>query len=525
MRLYLRILFVLLSCLLLAASTKVVFGSFEWQGIGVLAWFALVPLILAVMRSSVRTASALAFLFAFAYYLLMIFWMGHALYFFGGYSVVATVVTVVFACITQAFFPTAAIGLALFVSRRWKGELIVWLSVMWVAFEFLRSYVPFGGFPWANLAVSQFGAIYAIQMAGGAGMCALSFILRWVQCFIAGVIASIGTNRNDSTIPKAVITAVLLLAVFTYGHIRVSSVSKEIDDSPKIKVAALQGNIRQSDKMNESLSKRNLGIYAMATKKVIPSHPYLIIWPETSFPWTISRSTQSIAPSLMGLLSAADADFPYLLFGSVTDTNPNDAFNSALLMNSNGKLIDIYDKVHLAPFGEYIPLRWFFSFMPSVAGPVGGDFVRGEGVRLLNAGGLLIGPLICYEEIFPAIAREETLLGADLLVNISSNAWFGRTSAPYQQMAMSVFRAVENRRFLIRATNTGVSSVITPVGEISVQSPIFERANIVSDVAVMDSLTLYSLYGDWFAYGCTAYAIVGLIFSLMTLVRQRKRRT
>jgi apolipoprotein N-acyltransferase len=160
-----------------------------------------------------------------------------------------------------------------------------------------------------------------------------------------------------------------------------------------------------------------------------------------------------------------------------------------------------YDKVHLVPYGEYVPLRPFFPFLNKLVEGAG-DFQKGKHITPLPMGKYAVGVLICYEGIFPWIGREYKRKGADLLVNITNDAWFGSTSAPYQHMSMTVFRAVENRTFLLRSANTGITAIVSPTGEIVKQTELFTRTFLKGSVKFLDRKTIYTLYGDIFVYVC-----------------------
>ncbi|MBU0575787.1 MAG: apolipoprotein N-acyltransferase, partial [Proteobacteria bacterium] len=191
--------------------------------------------------------------------------------------------------------------------------------------------------------------------------------------------------------------------------------------------------------------------------------------------------------------------------------------NSAFLLRPDGTLSGRYDKVHLVPYGEYVPLRRFFPFIGKLVAGVG-DFKAGKGFYPLTINIHRLGVLICYEAIFPEGAREYKQKGAQILVNITNDAWFGRTSAPYQHLSMTVFRAIETRLYLVRAANTGISSIIDPTGEILSRTGIFERTFLKGEVKIIDERTFYAAYGDLFVYLC------GISLLIIFIISTRKRR-
>jgi apolipoprotein N-acyltransferase len=191
--------------------------------------------------------------------------------------------------------------------------------------------------------------------------------------------------------------------------------------------------------------------------------------------------------------------------------------NSAFLLAPKGEIAGRYDKVHLVPYGEYVPLRKLFPFISKLTAGIG-DFRTGEGYKPLSLDNHKVGVLICYEGIFPVGSRTYRQQGADLFVNITNDAWFGRSSAPYQHLSMTVFRAIENRLYLLRAANTGITAIIDPMGKIVSHTDIFTAAVLKGRVRFIDNRTFYMAYGDAFAYLCLAF------LALVTLTSLKRRK-
>ena len=229
----------------------------------------------------------------------------------------------------------------------------------------------------------------------------------------------------------------------------------------------------------------------------------LIVWPETAVPFYLASDTGESAV-VRGIAGEAGA---YVLTGSPsyrfnTDTGRPEFLNSAYLLGPTGEISGRFDKVHLVPFGEYVPFKRLLFFIDKLTEGVG-DFVAGPGPYPMEFESSGIGVLICYESIFPRLAAAHVKNGAGVLVNITNDAWFGRTSAPYQHFQMSVLRAVENRVFLLRAANTGISAVVDPAGRVINQTALFEQAAVVEDIRLREGRpTFYTAGGDLFAYLC-----------------------
>jgi len=243
----------------------------------------------------------------------------------------------------------------------------------------------------------------------------------------------------------------------------------------------------------------------------------MIVWPETATPFHF----QDVNDLHRDVLGVAMRSGSYLLFGSpsyVLDGRTENVQNSAFLVSPAGRIEGKYDKVHLVPFGEYVPLRSVFPFMGRLAACVG-DCLPGTSFTPLLMRGVEIGVLICYEGIFPEIAGEYQRKGARLLVNITNDAWFGRSSAPYQHLSMVTLRSIENRVYTVRAANTGVSAIIDPVGRITAQTNIFERTTLSGRIHLSEGLTFYAKHGDIFVYGC--FGILAL--AAMTALKRREK--
>jgi len=323
-------------------------------------------------------------------------------------------------------------------------------------------------------------------------------------------------QKNRYPIVEIATACAVLLAVYGYGHLRTADIEATMKKTCSVEVALVQGNIDQNIKWDERYQSETLDIYRSLSLQSIPAPDGLIVWPETAAPFYFER------PGLQreAVVQLARISGRSILFGSpkYEEENGKVSFmNSAYLLRPDGVVAGRYDKVHLVPYGEYVPLWRFFPFIGKLVAGVG-DFRPGRGFDPLTDNGRRFGILICYESIFPEAARSYKIKGADLLVNITNDAWFGRTSAPYQHLSMTVFRAIENRLYLVRAANTGVSAVIDPTGVIQSQTDIFKRTVLKGEVKFIDESTLYAAYGDLFVYLC------GLMLILIDFIQKRRRK-
>jgi apolipoprotein N-acyltransferase len=352
-----------------------------------------------------------------------------------------------------------------------------------------------------------------IQIADLSGVYGISFLIVVVNVFIYHLLFR--HHRTSDGFPKweFLFAALLAGATFAYGQHRLAE--KETTDpvSRYIRIAIIQGNIDQSVKWDPAHQARTVSTYERLTRAAYPSKPNLIVWPETSVPFFF-QDNKDYSPKILSLAKESEA---LLLFGSPAyERNATNTryYNRAYLITPEGKPADYYDKTHLLPFGEYVPLKRFLSFVNRLV-PAAGDFEAGNRTVPLAHGDVSMGVLICYEAIFPELARAHAREDANVLVNITNDAWFGMTSAPYQHLCMAAFRAVENRIPMIRAANTGLSAYIGPQGKIVAQSSLFDEAVLKGflDVAT-PPLTFYARYGDLFAFTSVILALIGIVFSL-----------
>jgi apolipoprotein N-acyltransferase len=285
----------------------------------------------------------------------------------------------------------------------------------------------------------------------------------------------------------------------------------EVGNSP-MRIALVQGNIDQRVKWDPAWQERTLAIYQDLTAAAAHERPQLIVWPEAAVPFFFRADSRRAA--VEGMARAADA---YLLVGA-PDWQAGQPRNTAFLIGPDGQMVGRYDKRHLVPFGEYVPLRQLLSFVNPLAGGAIGEFASGHEATVFATPNGRFSVVICYEAIFPDEVRDFFRGGADFLINITNDAWFGRSAAPAQHLAMAAFRAVENRAYLIRAANTGISAIVTPDGHIVQASGLFTRVVLSGAINPHTSGSFYTWHGDLFAWGTVGVAIVTAIGSLTPIV-------
>jgi len=392
------------------------------------------------------------------------------------------------------------------------GERGLWLfPVVWVAVEVARSCL-FSGFPWMLLGYSVAGSAALRQAADLAGVYGLSFLLAvsGVSVFLAGR-RLCGGFTAKAAVPLIPGAAALLFLVL-YGRAGSANPSGAPAPVPEVRAAVAQGGIDQSVKWAPGSQSAALGIYGELTMKARDAGAQVVVWPETAAPFfygaeaDLSRRLDSIA---------VVAGIP-IIFGAPW-YDPGAAggryYNSVFHMDGRGVVLGRYDKRHLVPFGEYIPLRSVLFFLSKLTEGEG-DFSSGTGPALFRVGGRPVAASVCYEALFPALMREGVLGGAEWFVNVTNDAWFGDTVAPRQHLAMARMRCVEFRRPMVRAANSGISAFIDADGGVAASLGLFRRGVLVAAVRPATVETVYAKTGEIFGVSCSILTIFALIFPL-----------
>ncbi len=348
-----------------------------------------------------------------------------------------------------------------------------------------------------------------LQLADITGVYGLSFLIVLVNATL--YLLFFPPRGKAVPFKQAAVVALILVAWVGYGYYRLGAMAQLTAASPKIKVAVCQGNLKQGEKWKKEMVLTTLERYAELTRRVKGAQ--LIIWPETSAPFFFMR-TPDLDAKVRDIAKESGA---YLLFGSPAFELTSEGeryFNRAYLLNPQGETIGTYDKAHLVPFGEYVPLRHYFPFsMIGKMVPMVGDFAEGPVGATVSLPEGAIGPLVCYESIFPYLSRAQVANGARLLVNITNDAWFGKTAAAAQHLSMAVLRAVENHVCLARAANTGISAFIDGSGHILWQSQLYVPDAHAVELAWLPGGSLYTRIGDVFAWACIIVCGLALILA------------
>jgi apolipoprotein N-acyltransferase len=509
----------LATALLLAAAMP---GRLGWWP---LLFVALVPLLGFALRERPGRSMLAGLLAGFVYHLCLLYWIVFVLGRYGGLPLWLSVPALMLLSLYMAVYPALFAGLISYSTGRKRGlpsATLLLAPALWVGLDWLRS-VLFTGFPWMDLGYGLYCVPLLLQAADLGGHHLLTFCLVLSNTLILYALAlGRGSQRpGRREILPAVAGVAFLLLMGGYSLLRVQQVESALTVAPRARIAVVQGNIPQDVKWTPAQKEATIAIYRdLSAQAIATGRPVLLVWPETALPFYPGND-----PLFATVTDLAREHRIWLLTGAPTFTlvsgrlggSPEqiDYANSALLVNPEGSVTARYDKQHLVPFGEYVPLRDLLFFLRPLVESVG-NFKPGSGNEPLAADAMRLGTLICYESIFPNLARETVAAGANLLVNLTNDAWYGRSSAPHHSFAMAVLRSVETRRSLVRAANTGISGFITPLGRVVSQGPLFEPLTLTDDVPLFAGETVFLRFGHFFAQIC-------LLLAALLMVWHRRR--
>jgi apolipoprotein N-acyltransferase len=477
---------------------------------------ALTPLVVALVRRpdappSLRHAFFLGLLTGSVYFTVTLYWLVETMTTFGG---LANAIAFVAAALLVAYLSLFPAAFAVAIARLRRSMGVYWAVVcaapVWVATELGRQYV-WDGFPWALLGYSQVSVLPIAQVASVTGVYGLSFLL----VLTASAVALVIVERDARRWKMAGAVALIVIACGVWGRSRIAGGALVSAGDP-VRVGVVQGNIQQSDKWNPALRDVIIGRYIMMTRQAIERGATFIIWPESSMPVNFEDDAIRSAPirrlareSNVTLLIGSDQEVG-LQAGLRSGDAGYHAYNAAFLVKPDGTVGAVYRKMHLVPFGEYVPLQRLLFFVGPIVDKMA-PFTPGDTPTLLPVGTHMASTAICYEVIFGSLIRRFVLDGSELLTTITNDAWYGRTSAAFQHWDQASMRAIENGRYLARAANTGISGFVDPYGRVVEKSPIFEQALIVQDIRFLQTRTIYSRIGDAIAWLCLAFSLGALL--------------
>jgi apolipoprotein N-acyltransferase len=515
---------------LLSAALQILI--FPLPNLYMLCWVAITPLLIALLRArqpqtlqlragikllpaSPLQAFLLAYVCGIVWYAGTCYWIYSVMHQYGGVGTPAGMGILILFCLYLAIYHGV---FGLFVSLLagsgpFNLRVLLLSPVVWVAVELARTRIT--GFPWGLLGTTQVDNIPLARIASVTGVYGLSFEIMLVNAALAAAFLVQWEKVQREKRKRLVLATVIAALILQAGRL-VPAPTIPTDHNAVLvqaNVPILEGSDWTKQYFNDTL--RDLTEISLDSHGG-PSHPDLIVWPESPAPFYTSDPLFRDAVSNVARQSNA-----WLLTGSIgirnasaTPDQATEIYNSASLVSPNGEWVSRYDKIHLVPFGEYVPFKRIFSFAGGLTKEVG-DFSRGTSRAPLDAGGTKFGVFICYESIFPDDVRQFANNGAQVLVNISNDGWYGDSGAYAQHLKQSRMRAVENNRWLLLDTNTGLTAAIDPNGRIVASAPRKTRTVLRAPYALSSATTFYTRHGDWFAYVCAIISVAALFMRLL----------
>jgi len=479
-------------------------------GWGFLAWFAFVPLLASVHHAQIHSqALGFGLITGIVFFAFSMHWLTHV-------STVGWLLLVLVESVyIMVFAWLAYVGIK---SQKPVVFKIVWIALAWTATEVLRSEMPVFGFGWNLLAYSQSSYVPLIQFANVLGAYGLGFLIVLVNASL--FYAWFKRKDRRVALGSAAVAVLVLTGILGYGKM---TLAKSLNPQEYLRVSILQGNIPQSVKWEFMAKEKILEIYEKLTQLAALEQPDIIIWPEAAFPGYFNKDLQAERISRL----AQEIQIP-LLIGGLEWESEKESYNSAYFLRKDGVSGQRYDKLRLVPFGEYIPLKFIFGWTTPIADALGiSDFSAGVLPVIFRWAreDWPFGVLICFEDVFSGLARDLADRDAKFLVVITNDAWFGKTSAPFQHLQASIFRAVENGVAVVRAANTGVSAFVSHQGRLLAAvkdaggDETFVMGQKTLDLPLVAERTPYLRGGYLFPYFAAG------LFAIMAVFLSRVRKT
>jgi apolipoprotein N-acyltransferase len=433
-----------------------------------------------------------------------VYWTGATVRTFGGLPWPVAVITAFLLVFYMSLYVALAAGVTGRLVRAFGWVGLPLGAAVWVSAEYVRGWM-FGGFPWIPLGNAMVTLLPIAQLASAGGVYALSLFVALVNAGFATVIVSSGRRRTAALAA----TVLLIAATALWGGARLGA-NTLVEGGTPVKVGLVQANIAQVDKWNGAKAGQIVERYLEMTRKAVAEGAEFVLWPESATPFYFDEEPvgQAIVRNLVDSTSVP------LLFGTdeIERGPPNQYFNSAFMLDSGGATAAVYRKMHLVPFGEYVPFKDLLFFVKPLVEAVS-DFSPGQQVTMLPINGHMASTAICYEVTYPSLMREGVRQGSELLTTITNDAWYGESSAPYQHFEMAAMRAIEQGRYLVRAANTGITGIVDPYGRVLARTALGQTTVVVGEARFVQARTLYATMGDRVAHGAIILTMLALAAS------------
>ena len=497
-------------------SGVLLFLSFPKFGHPAFGWIALTPLLAALSGATLRRAFLLGLTTGVVSFTGTLYWVTHVMAVYGGLqtwvAILINAALIAYLALFPAFFALLTRRIVIGYGR----AALMSAPIVWVATELGRTYV-FSGFPWVLLGYSQATVLPIAQLASVFGVYGVSMLVASVSTALAFSAAGPADRLRQGYggqeaghyvrpwLPLVVVFGIVL-AVAAWGGRRAAA-SEWTHAGEPIRIGLIQGNVDQAVKWDLARASTIFQDHLRMTRQAIQEGAQLVLWPESSTPFLFEEDLPGAAKVRT---LAQQAQVP-ILFGSdqIERGRPDRYYNSAFLVRADGTTGGVYRKMHLVPFGEYVPLQRLLFFAAPLT-EQSGTFSAGLTPELLPVNGHRVSVAICYEVVYSDLVRQFVAGGSELLTTITNDAWFGQTSAPVQHFQQASMRAIENGRYLVRSANTGISGIVDPYGRVVAQTPIFQTAVLVGEARYLRTSTFYSRHGDILAYA-SALATAALV--------------
>ena len=496
----------MLPLILSLASGLLLALSFPRFGHPAVSWIALSPLLVAITVEGPRGGGlgrgwGLGLATGVMYFAGTVYWTSGVMAQYGGINPVLSAGIAGLLVGYLALFPAVFGLLVAGAVRRFGTRGLLVAPPAWVATELARTLL-FGGFPWALVGYTQTTVLSVAQIASLVGVYGLSFLV----VLLSASLALAAVSRDRSGLVAVACAALLVASAVLWGRARLAD-GRLTRTGTLVRVGLVQGDVPQDQKWVPGLEDEILTRYLTLSRQAADRGARAILWPESSTPFYFENSPKGEAIRLFARERGAS-----VLLGSdeLDRRNPRVSYNSAFMVRPDGSTAGVYRKVRLVPFGEYVPFRTLLFFAAPLVEAVG-EFAPGQAPVMLPLAGKPVSTAICYEVVYPALIRAGVLQGSTLLTTITNDAWFGRSSAPYQHFEMASMRAIEQGRYLARSANTGISGIVDPYGRVLMASDLFTRQVLVGDVRLIEEQTTYARYGDLVAYASVVVTLVAVV--------------
>ncbi len=480
---------------------------------------ACVPFLVCINKGSRKQALFFGFFFGTAHFLVQLYWIVFVIGHYGGLPLYFSIPALLLLCFGLSVFYVFFVLFVRGFVASFSPFVCLWLvPVAWVAMDYLRSLGSIA-FTWMDIGYGMANVPLFMQSADLWGHHGLTFLLILPNTFFALCLLHRKELRNRMSMAVSVV--LILLATIAYSQWRMQGVESQLANAESLNVGIVQGNIDQGQKWNPERQGTTVKTYLEQSRLLMQAEtkPDVLLWPETALPFfpqghpLLSPVSRFLQDEQVMLLTGS----PWYERGFQTGDSIK-LYNSSLLFNTSGKITNRTSKSRLVPFGEYVPFKKYLPFIAPLVEGVG-DFIPGVIADPPACKNAKIGVLICFESIFPDISRKWVDTGANLLVNITNDAWYGKSSAPHQTLAMTRLRAVETRRSIVRSANTGFSAFIDPLGRVLEESPLFVNWQSVRQVPLMEQRTVFVRGGFAFPLACLILTLIAFAFVI------QKRRT